>query len=181
MGLHRRCATIDLYGAKFQKGFPSISNALADRELLALTFAEMKKIVPAECQKKLDLCAKLDKLLETSNKNLQATNETLHIVKRPIPSPHEYAVTPKQLEGILTRLNAKRTARTIQLWDKYLKTKGKEGVQPLDDYNLYTRLTTESATAWARHFAARERSRLNTKISLDERHYRSSDNETINT
>ena len=83
------------------------------------------------------------------------------------PRPGDCAVTQKQMADILARLNVKGCVRTIQRWEKYLSTGGREGDKPPEGYTLQTRLTLESATAWAKHYAAQEKSKLNVKVSLE--------------
>ena len=83
------------------------------------------------------------------------------------PRPGDYEVTQIALSKILEGLGAGVTVKTIQRWEKYLATNGKEGTKPPDGYTLQTRQTLAGATAWARAYAAREKSKLNTRVSLD--------------
>ena len=83
------------------------------------------------------------------------------------PRPGDYEVKQKQLSEILGRLNAKVTIKTIQRWEAYLKKGGKQGTKQPEGYTLETRRTLAGATTWAEKYAAREKSKLNTKVSLD--------------
>ena len=84
-----------------------------------------------------------------------------------LPRPADYAVSTDDLSKILERLEIKRGKRTIERWEQYITTNGKNGVQQPDGYTLQTRLTLQSATAWATDFANKEKSKLNAKISLE--------------
>jgi len=86
-----------------------------------------------------------------------------------VPDPRDYRVTTGQLADLLTKLHAGRTARMIQKWEQHLKTDGREGTPPPDGYNLGTRLTIETATAWAQTFASHETEKLSNKIAFDDR------------
>lgn len=86
-----------------------------------------------------------------------------------IPPSTNCVVSPPQLSQILEGLNVKRSSRTIERWDEYLKTDGERGSAPRGGYTLQTRTSLESATAWARSFAAQELSKLHIKVSLDRR------------
>jgi len=83
------------------------------------------------------------------------------------PRPGDYEVKQKGLSEILETLKAKVTVKTIQRWEKYLATNGKKGTKPPEGYTLQTRQTLAGATTWAETYAAREKSKLNTKVSLD--------------
>lgn len=83
------------------------------------------------------------------------------------PRPGDYEVTLQRMSEILARLNVRRDEKTIRRWEKYLSTGGREGTKPPEGYTLQTRLTLQSATAWAKHYAAQEKSKLNVKVSLE--------------
>ena len=86
-----------------------------------------------------------------------------------IPPSTEYKVSTFQLSQMLERLNARKSSRTIERWEKYIKTDGEEGSPPQCGYNLQTRTSLESATAWAQSFAQQDNAKMRTKISFERR------------
>jgi len=86
-----------------------------------------------------------------------------------IPNPRDYQVTTTQLAELLTKLGAGRSKRMIEKWEQYLKTDKLKGTRPPDGYKLSTRLTIETATAWAQTFASHETDKLSNKIAFDDR------------
>lgn len=120
------------------------------------TVVQLKKELPLERREKLD-----------ASFNAREGWKGLARELRPTPRPEDYAVTPKQLGGILAKLGRTMTARTIQRWDQYLRTHGDEGTPPPEDYDLYTRMTLAGATAWATTYADREKRKLKTAVSYD--------------
>ena len=95
-----------------------------------------------------------------------AANDIDKKVTNPTPSKSDYGVSAMELSAILKKLGAGRSARTIQLWEKYLNSNGSEGTKPPMDYNLYTRLNLQTATAWAQNFASLDKAKLKTKVSI---------------
>ena len=113
-------------------------------------------------QEQLD---RIEKRQDEMNGKVEDTNSLIraHV----LPRPADYAVSTDDLSKILERLEIKRGKRTIERWEQYITTNGEKGAQPPDGYTLQTRLTLESASAWAADFANKEKSKLNTKISLE--------------
>ena len=98
----------------------------------------------------------------------KAATESEALVRAHVaPRPGDYEVTLQQMSDILARLNVRRDEKTIRRWEKYLSTGGREETKPPEGYTLQTRLTLQSATAWAKHYAAQEKSKLNVKVSLE--------------
>lgn len=83
--------------------------------------------------------------------------------------PADYQVTQEHLSEILGAKNCPKDRKTIQRWEKYLQTNGKEGTKPPEGYTLQTRLTPATAAAWVDSYAAQENGKLKTKLSFDAR------------
>jgi len=88
--------------------------------------------------------------------------------KQPTPRRDDYVVSQPQLSKILTNLRVPITVRQIQNWELSLRSNYEKGTKPPEGYTLQTRMTLESATAWATTYAHREQSKINTKNALGE-------------
>lgn len=127
--------------------------------LYDMTLSQLIHMVPIEKAKRLDVVTRIDHLQKTADDiDKKVTN--------PTPSKRDYGVSAMELSMILEKLGAGRSARTIQLWEKYLNSNGSEGTKPPMDYNLYTRLNLQTATAWAQNFASLDKAKLKTKVSI---------------
>lgn len=127
--------------------------------LYDMTLLQLIRQVPIEYAKRLDVATKIEHLQQT-------TDDIDRKVTNPTPGKNDYQVSAVEMSKILSRLGTGRSARTIQLWEKYLNTNGRIGTKPPMGYDLYTRLTVQTATAWAQDFAAHEKAKLRTKVSL---------------
>ncbi len=130
----------------------------------------------ARIEDKLDsMAAKLDAIGADAKRSADAAEKAAEnsettgriVLNHMTPRPGDYEIKQKQLSEILEGLNAKVTVKTIQRWETYLKTSGKRGTKPPEGYTLETRRTLAGATSWAQTYAEREKSKLNTKVSLE--------------
>lgn len=96
--------------------------------------------------------------------------ETRSVIRAHFPNRQaDCQVTQEQLAKLLAGMNCPKDRKTINRWEKYLETNGKEGNKPPAGYTLQTRLTLQAATAWADSYAAAENGKLKTKISFEAR------------
>lgn len=145
---------------------PYFRQTLADLEgTLPPAFTNQLRVMMQLCR---ETNKGINELGEKQDRAADVAAQTNALVKAHMtPRPADYKVTQGQLCDILAGLNCARTEMTIQRWEKYLSTDGSEGTKPPSGYTLQTRLTSEAATAWAKSFAAAEKSKLNVKCSLE--------------
>ena len=82
------------------------------------------------------------------------------------PPRGSFAVSQAEASKVLTRLGCTVTARTIRNWEA--------GKGTPDDYTMEKRCSLEAFTAWAKVYAAHEKSKLNGKRAIayrDDRMY----------
>lgn len=152
-------AVFDLRGAKVLPGIMQTDEGDGP-SLWDMTIDELARVVPEEKKKKLDVIARLEE-------QRCAINRVERMMAMNIHARGEYAVSAQMLSEMMERRNCKRSARTIQLWEEYLKTGGEKGTKPPTTYNLDVRLTAASANAWVEPFANEETARLRTRCSFE--------------